>query len=88
MREKIAVAPTTKNRPWSLKDIDDLKRCLRAGMPLGKTVGFLDRMQADVWQKPAELKLLSGVYPLNLSNDWACAMQLAHAWAPCRQWPR
>jgi hypothetical protein len=58
MTEKlVALATNSKNRAWSTKDIDDLKGCLRAGMPLGQTANFLERTQADVQKKLAELRL-------------------------------
>jgi hypothetical protein len=57
MTEKITIAANSNGRPWSIKDIDDLKGCLRAGMPLGETATFLERTQLDVQRKLAQLKL-------------------------------
>jgi hypothetical protein len=44
-------------RTWSNKDLDDLRRCLRAHMTLGQTAAFLERTQGDVQEKLTELKL-------------------------------
>ena len=54
----IAVSVNLNRRAWSSKDVDDLKRCLQAGMTLGQIANFLERTQADIQEKLTELKLL------------------------------